>query len=885
MKLDLYIDMERRRLVAGVDNAGAPTLPPLTQGDTYEVALHFLETVGGVGARSMREVRPAYDSLKIGLGWIDRAPTSGTWRIKCGAAETGNLSHAISKSALSTALNALPTVVALGGVEVQTGGAPNIFQVRWLDPAADPAEAVLEVVENRLAPKCFARVSRYETDRGWLHLLKVSQAPIAFTDQFLFPVPPASWCAIARAGTGARNTVAALTVPDGAVGSLDLVWGGLSTIIMPVETLSSQVIEDALNNLYTDGVMRFDVTNPRRGVFYIEYVGPLGLAEHPAPTVNLHDQESAPWPVASLSLAVPGAEIALDGAPSVRGLNLEAELTLNGETVTLFQQTVTLFNDMIDVDMALVADPDWLLELHRPVATVDYDPEQAVIGMLGYQDFAGDAVASVWTYTHNLGTLNVHITVRDNVAAVRVPDNLYTAEILNANQVRITFPTPPTEDQYVVIISSANADTHYRPHGHPISEIAGLEAALAALSAAGNPLELWPMIPLDKLPMIPASKMLAPLTDAHIPANIPRLDGDGYVPLSVIPPEVPRLLADGSLGVRDRAAEAWTTLLGADGLVDAKVLGDLSRVPGFEDAVKKVLSGSGASAAAMEFALPSWAELYPGRATAPQNLEDLDAASVPGSYSDYAARTKAAALPRPGGLLPAVHDATVENLTLPLPTAGAPYTGNIYLNASGADVTLPGGMGRRGSTLKAGGHVACDGRLWYRVAREGTSTSYHPTDFDRELLMLDVNAAMMPVGSIFTLQLDFAAQILLSETRAQWVLIAEIGAFAAVGSGAGTNISGITWQATPVIECPLHLTSVRTPHNIGVRFTRGASAITGETKLYRGAWSPTAVVPGTGGFALRVRLARFDTEDSLPDPRGYVFLAFNPNKKSIATIV
>lgn len=871
MNLDLYIDLERRKLVAGVDNAGSPTLPPITQGDTYDVALHFLETVGGVGARTMREVKPDFSSLKVGLGWIDRAPTMGTFRVACGEDETPDLAFNISKATFATALNALGTVTALGGLAVESGGAANIFRIRWVDP--DAANPVLTITENRLAPKCFSRVVRYETDRGWLHLVKVFQAPIAFTDQFLFPTPPPSTCAIARTGTGARNAVAQLAIPDNAVGSLELVWGGIATVLLQVETITSQAIEDALNALYTDGVQRFDVTNPRRGIYYIEFMGPLGLAPQSAPALNLYDQEAGMAPVGTLSLNVPGAELALDGAASVKGLNLEGTVIADGEEITLFQQSITLYNDMLDADMALVADPAWLTELAASSATVDYDPEQAVIGMLGYQDFAGDTVADAWTYTHNLGTLNQHITVRENATGLRIPDNLYTAEILNANQTRITFPEPPTADQYVVIISAANADAHYNPHQHEIEDTNGLRAELDALSAAGNPLELWPVIPLDKLPAIPTAKLTGTIPDALIPENIPRTDADGFVQLSQIPPEVPRLLADGSLAVRDRETDAWKTLVGPDGLIDAEALGDLSRVPGFVDAVKLALSGGGANDLAMSFILPSYAELYPGRSTA----------TVSGEID-------AAALPRPGGLLPAIHDATLADLTIPLPAAGSPYTGNVYLNDSGSDVTLPGGLGRRSSILKASGHVACDGRLWYRVAKEGSTTSYHPEDFDRELVMLDVNEAMFPVGSVFALQIDFDTQILRSETRAQWVFIVEIGEFSAVGSGAGTNISWITWGATPVITCPIHLTAIRTPHSFGVRFTRAADegsvpVITGGTKLYRGAWTTTETVPAAPGFAVRARLARFDTEDGLSDPRGYVFLAFNPNQKSLATIV
>ena len=879
MKLDLYIDLDRRKLVAGTDNPGAPTLPNFTQGDTYDVWLHFLASQGGISSRDYIEERPSFSSLKLGIGQIDQAPKSGTFQVKCGADSTPDLAFNISKAAFAAALNALGTVVALGGVTVESGGAANIFRVRWCDPDVSSDAAVLTVEENRLAPKCFSRVQRYETDQGWLHMIKVMQAPIAFTDQFLFPTPPEITCAIARSGTGTRNAVASLSVPDGALGSFDFTWGGIATEIVTVDLVSSSVVEDALNALYTDGVQRFAVTNPRRGIYYIEYVGPLGLSTQDAPTVNMHDQESRLSPLGHLSLDTSGVELALDGATSVKGLTLECEITSDGESSTLFQQSVTLYNDMIDAAMSLVHDPTWLVEVQASAAHVDYDPAQSVIGMLGYQNFAGDAVADAWTYTHDLSTLNVHITVREVATGLRIPDNLYVAEILNQNQVRITFPTPPAANQYVVIISSANASAHFLPHSHQISDVVGLQAALDALSAAGNPLELWPVIPLDKLPSIPCStKLLGPLPDALIPDNIPRLDADSYLQLSQVPPEVPRLLTDGSLAVRNRTGDAWTTLVGADGLINTEAMGDLSRVPGFSDAVKTILAGGGANDLALAFALPSFYELYPGRATAPTS-DVIDAAT----------------LPKPGGLLPAIHDATVTGLTVPIPAAGSPYTGNVYLNNTGSDISLSGGMGRKGSTLKAGGHVACDGRLWYRVEQQGSTTSYHPTDFDRELLMLDVNESMFPVGSVFTLLLDFEAQILRSETRAQWVVIVETGAFTAVGSGAGTNISGITWEATPALAFPIHLTPILTPHNFGVQFTRAADVtmesvtspvITGKTKLYRGAWTTTTTgIPASPGFALRARLARFDTEDSLADPRGYILLAFNPNKKSLATIV
>ncbi len=865
MNLDLYIDLKACRLVAGVNDPGEPELPPLTQGDRVALRLHCLERTAEGG---YREVRPEFTTLKVGLGWIDRPPASGTWRLACGGSQTEDLPHAATKAAVAAALNALPAVVSRGGVAVEPGGASNIYQVRWLDRDLTPEDAVLTVEENRLAPKCFSRVLRYETDRGWLHLVKIFRAPLAFTDQFLFPSPPAAACSVAREGTGARNAVAALSIPDGASGSMELVWGGRSTVILPLAGLTAGALATALNDLYTDGVVRFVVTQPRRGVFYCEFVGPLGMAAQPAPSVVMHDQQSVLSPVGALALDGPGIELALDGAAVLQGLVLEGEITTEGEPTTLFQHEVALHNDMIDAPMALAADPEWLDWLRRPVL-VDYNPDQAVVGMQGYQDFAGDGMAQVWTYTHNLGTLNVHITVRDNDTGLRLPDDTYTAEILNQNQVRITFPAAPAVHQYVVVISSANASAHYSPHGHSIGEVEGLAAALAALSAAGNPLELWPVIPLDKLPSIPASKIIAPLSDAHIPANIPRLDSEGFLSLATIPPEIPRLNPDGSLTVGTRAGES-VQVLAPGGKLSPGIVGDLARLPGFSEAVRAVLGGGGITEAALSFAMPQWSELYPGRMTPPIDPDALDVGK----------------LPRPGGLLPAIHDASIELVEEgPWPEAAPELVGRVYQNDTSEEFTLPGGLGRRGAVLRPTEFAGCDGRVFYPVLRQGSTTSYHPREFERELLLIDVNSAMLPVGAVCTVLLDFEVQILRSETRAQWVLLVEHGSFSSTASPAGTNISSLVWDASPMLSVPLRLTSVRTPHRFGVRITRGDSALVTETKLYRGAWSPAAAGPSAAPFALRARLARFDVEDGLGDPRGYVFLAFNPRKTSTATIV
>lgn len=887
MELKIGVDLVNKTLL-GPDGAGL-TLPPITQGDTISVVLQGMELLD---TGDYRRVPIPFSTIKCGIGFIDAAAKDGAFTLRVDGEDTEAMAYNTSKNAVETKLNALAAVTVRGGLKVIAGGAANIFAVKWNDAAVTTP---ISVSAMSLYPKCFSRVVTWDLDYGLIFLIKLFQAPVAFTDQFHLPMPPAVESVRVRVGTGTRNEVQKITVPAGSQGEFSMTWNGLTTGIVAIPTASRTAIAAALNDLYTDGVERFRVTQPGTRYYYVEFVGPLEKAPQALLTITMESQPVIETPTGTLALTGPGVEAALDGKSEI-AMRLEIEVINDGESGTPVQAEILVLNDMIDDPMAIVADPDWVQQLVDPVAWVEHDHSQIIVGERNYVASVGDAVLSVYNITHNLGTLNVHVTVRENGGSnLRIPDDQYECLIVNSNQVRITWPTVPVENQYVVIISSSGPESYFLGHEHTTDEIkrdgVTLSTILDALSAASNPLELWPSVPLNKLPAIPFSQLSGQIADTQIPSTIARLDSDGFLPLTTIPPEVPRIGPDGALVWKLRASEIWSTLVGSDGLLDAALLGDMSRVPGFSDAVKRILTGSGASAAALEFTLPSWNELYPGKAPAPKSFDDIEGASVPGTYVDYAERVKrellvkTSTLPRPGGLLPAIHDATVTDLTIPIPAAGSPYTGNVYLNNSGSDIALPGGMGRKGSTLKAGEHAACDGRVWYRVAREGSTTSYHPRDFDRELVLLDVNESMFPVGSIFTLQLDLATQILLSETRAQWVVIVEIGAFAAVGSGAGTNISGITWGATPVITCPIHLTAIRTPHAFGVRFTRGASVITAETKLYRGAWTASATAPAGPGFAVRARLAKFDTEDSLTDPRGYVLLAVNPNKISLATIV
>lgn len=119
---------------------------------------------------------------------------------------------------------------------------------------------------------------------------------------------------------------------------------------------------------------------------------------------------------------------------------------------------------------ALEAGKDYYLDNATPGRAVLYEDagpihflvytaissSEALIGLgtgvetVRFTDTVGDGVATQFTVTHNLGSENVVVQVRDSDGHIV---NLTGVQILGANSIKISFATPPSLDEYTVVIS------------------------------------------------------------------------------------------------------------------------------------------------------------------------------------------------------------------------------------------------------------------------------------------------------------------------------------------------------------------------------------------------------------------------------------------------
>ena len=210
--------------------------------------------------------------------------------------------------------------------------------------------------------------------------------------------------------------------------------------------------------------------------------------------------------------------------------------------------------------------------------------------------------------------------------------------------------------------------------------------------------------------------------------------------------------------------------------------------------------------------------------------------------------------------------------TFPL---GAPASaGTVVQNLTGESQLVPAGYGIDETWVPPGGYVASDGRLSYVVNRAGTTNSFFAAAMERTLFSFEVNSGMMPAGSSLVLNFSLALQLLVANTRAQYLLVIESGAMPEDTTPAtvALNLQNVVWAtATPILSQGLILDSIPITHNFGASIAVNAAgtALTAQRNLYN-IWTAGAPAPATANFALRARLIQFDTEDAVTRPKGVV---------------
>ena len=849
MRLPLFIDLEARKLVRGLNDPSTPELPELMQGDTVDVVLQFVEKNADAALLYYRTISIPYTTIKCAVtAGADVPPTGGTIRLGLVGGAVGDVTTpfapTITKIALRDQLNTLPGVTAKGGIKaLDTNGASNILRVRW-NTAAETA--LFEFRENLLEPRSDVRSNVVPLPNGQVQLLKFRQLPLAFTDQFALPAAPAVSTAGVRTGTSARNCIQAIIVPRAATGAVHFTFAGRATAILPVASVNASALATVLNDLFDDALVRFVVSQATSTTFYVEFVGPLALLDSPVLEATMHDQTPLNTPTARLPLNGSTLEMAFDGAAKITRV-LEIEITdAGGEVGTPIQMPVTLRNDVIDGGMSIAADPAWLTPTD-PAYPPNGDGENAIVVPGAYIVPVGSGIATGtsgkdFIVTHNLGSSDVLVQVRETAGTrLRIPDDQYVTTILSDAQVEVVFAAAPTEGQYRIIIAAVQAAAMALPHHtHEIEDVEGLQDALDALVNGINPdgpisaqrlPALIPWYNYDAQGRATTLRFAAFLPDELLAGNIPRLV-NGRLPAGVLPFGVPYVNEAGEVVIDLPGPPPRTVvLLNADGRFPwERFPANPADWPGFAKAVLDVLQG-GAT-------LPPG--FVPMLIAAPLN-ESFPAAVV----------LRAGAVAQPASLARAIPAfLTGGGISDELPLPDASNANRVYVVAGGAGSAPVRWRARQ--TFAAGALVASDGQQWFEVRTEGGNA--YPAEMERELFTLTVSSAMLSNA-----RFACSGEMWLSlsgpcarTTRARYVLRIEHGATV------GPLLNDVAW--TTAFDLPLLVGTAATAHAFGFSVERTtAGVMTAKKSLYG---TETVIpAPATADFLVRASLCCFDLED------------------------
>jgi len=339
--LDLYIDTSSGQLVDGGSVAGG-SLPTLTRNDSYILRLRLLEKSS---SGALDDIDTAGASLKVGIGTIEEAPSSGSFKLAINGVTSSAIPFNATAISLYNAVSNNVSTVALYGSELfgsylLTASQPNTAMSFTSDAfTLFPTSSVL--VGTRRLPSSSVEAQQ---------IVRLVRNPIVYSDSFTdSPTNDEIVLTnIQEGGTSANETYELSVGPRVRGGLFSLSWGGNSTTgIAPftsaisVQTAISQGINTITSNI--------SVQDNGKGGYIFQFTGRLGQINVTTPL--LLDSSGVNFiPMKQTTLTINTSEVedafASAGTDTITP-TIEIELTQGGSPKTIFQGSTTIRKDLI----------------------------------------------------------------------------------------------------------------------------------------------------------------------------------------------------------------------------------------------------------------------------------------------------------------------------------------------------------------------------------------------------------------------------------------------------------------------------------------------------------------------------------------------------------
>lgn len=861
MNARVYLNTSTNSATSRIDGGGFSP-PPVRAYSDVILRFRLSREIEGESVPDDREI----DSVSARIGFQDTEPTSGTVTLDITLGSDTVTTAALAYDAAAAQVKAAIDLVLDGSAldalhpctcEDTDEGYRIIF--------ADTDETVtIAAGSNKLWPMSFVNADRVEFDGGWATLLAYRQAPVAEVATAEETVPGVPTITEEQPGFtedgNSQNAIQRITLNPAYSGATwRLVWDGVKGSLLPGFPTVEQ-LQESLDLLKPEGGI-FTLLAVEDGVL-VEFAGIMAGEPQSVMTAVEFTPPPTEWLV-KLPTATAAMRTMMAGAGTDNEIELPMDIVVtvldddapSGTQKLVFPFEVTFTRPVGDDARNVSAALDWTQPLSR-TSNAPFSTNSLLVGNRGMRFTVGDGSATSFLLPHNLGSLSGAFTVNASTdVCSKTGHNLHNGDPVTVS----TSGTVPgglsAGGTYYIV--SATTDTFKlaaTPNGTAI-DITSTGSGTHTITVADGTtdvvfFEVWEASGLKRR-VSPEDYTVAITTDDAV-----TLSGFASTPTSGQYKAV--MMTAGRPATYQAHTHPISEVTGLQAIIDS--LGErVSALEALAPAGVPFTETSTGAGAISRTLLPVW-----------NVLRSRILPEVPDGLLGWSPYTLASPL-RSSRLLPAVHVSSTETLPTPLPAPGAAYTNKVYTTAT-ARTDFPGG-------LLAGDYAACDGREWYRVAKETSSQkTYYPTAFNLELFRLAVNENQLVTRSVAEVLFGFEVALYpdsrnprARRSAATWSLLLELGEWTGDTTPATTGSNLDEFFTSPVIlaEQRIHITESPSQHRFGATVTRsGAGVLTATATKYGKEIAATA--PSTANFALRARLARFDTENDPTDARGLI---------------
>ena len=343
--IKLFIDPKLGLAFGNFAGSSQITNPTFTLGDTAGIEIYLVENTQVATYPRQELVFPATPGIKVAIGAIDESPTAGTWVLAYGGNTTSALAFNVTAALVQTALNALASITAAGGVTVSKIG--DNYNIAF-NTAGVRTELTTD--GSSLIPLSTAAVATLQAgtvSKPQISLVHLQRTVAGLATTFTQTTASQITVASLAAWDGSKASFRVSISPDPKGGTFTLSFDAQTGD--DVSTASINVGASALDvqNLLNINSLADKVTVTQVGAYAYDInvavqPGSLGLTANDAGLLSFSGFKG------DLSLNTAEAISLLDGAESV-ATTLEVEITSDSKTLTLLQIPCTLKNAVIDV--------------------------------------------------------------------------------------------------------------------------------------------------------------------------------------------------------------------------------------------------------------------------------------------------------------------------------------------------------------------------------------------------------------------------------------------------------------------------------------------------------------------------------------------------------